>query len=137
MTKTVALQPRATDETQVRRTRRASGDAHIYAERIKELRSGTGLTYRDIAEAIGTTPRSVMRWVSGESVPRRGLRDRLFELSVVVNLAGEVMKSHVIGLWIFTPNPFLNYEPPAKFIAAEQFREVIGAIRATGEGVFV
>lgn len=39
--------------------------------------------------------------------------------------------------WLFAPNQAFAFAKPADLVAAGDYREVIGAIEAIGEGVFV
>lgn len=108
-----------------------------YAEKLETIKEDTGLSRQEIAQIVGTSPRSVIRWASGQVVPRGTPKERLLELAVVSQLAAKVMRPDAVGVWFFAPNPLLDYKRPVDLVAKGKYREVIGAIQSTGEGVFV
>lgn len=83
----------------------------------------------------GTSPRSVTRWQTSRSVPRRGTEERLLELKAVVDLLRRVLRDEPARLWLRSPNPDLGYEKPLDVIARGNYRKVIGVILALAEGV--
>ncbi|MHA1613594.1 MAG: DNA (cytosine-5-)-methyltransferase [Candidatus Thorarchaeota archaeon] len=56
-------------------------DKHTYSV----LRARTGLSLEEVAEETGYSIRTVYRWESGRSIPRKSVLDRLHELSVSAN----------------------------------------------------
>lgn len=96
----------------------------------------TGLVdAQDVAQVAGTTARSVLRWQSAESEPRRDAEDRMLELAAVLDLAATVMPRASARLWLRTPVPDLDWRKPLDVIAAGKFREVIDSLDALAEGV--
>jgi uncharacterized protein (DUF2384 family) len=104
-------------------------------EMIEDLFRGEIIDAPDVARVLGTSPRSVNRWVNAGSLPRRESEERLLELKAVIDLLREVLREEPARLWIRSPNPTLDYEKPIDLIERGDYRRVIGAIKALGEGV--
>lgn len=89
----------------------------------------------DLAQITGATPRSVSRWSTAKTLPRREAEDRLLELKAVVDVLGSVLRSEPARLWLRSPNPFLDWRKPLDLIAEGEYRRVIAAALAVAEGV--
>ena len=89
----------------------------------------------DLALVSDTNPRSVARWRSQQTAPRRQTEERLLELRAVVDLARKVMRDDGARLWLRSPNPDLGYEKPLRLIADGQYQRVIDLLLALAEGV--
>ena len=109
----------------------------IYARTLERLEARAGLSYEDIARAVGTSPRSISRWAHGEADPRSRPRDRLLEITAVVTELSRVLQSDAAHVWLFTPNPFLEFDRPIDLVSQGQYRRVLAAIEALSDGVFV
>lgn len=88
----------------------------------------------DVARVTGATPRSVTRWLEGVS-PRHPAEERLIEMKAVLDVLRRVLREEPAHLWIRSPNPDLDYHKPLDLIERGEYRRVIGAILALGEGV--
>ena len=109
----------------------------IYGRTLERLEEKAGLSFEDVARAVGASPRSISRWAHGEADPRAHLRDRLLEINVVVTELARVLEADAAHVWLFSPNPFLDFERPLDLVADGQFKRVLGAIDALADGVFV
>jgi putative toxin-antitoxin system antitoxin component (TIGR02293 family) len=89
----------------------------------------------DIARVLGTSSRSVARWVSAGSMPRRENEERILELKAVIDALTRVLREEPARLWLRSPIPALDYEKPIDLIERGEYRRVIGAILALAEGV--
>lgn len=89
----------------------------------------------DVARILGTTPRSVSRWRTGESDPRRDNQERLLELDAVLDLVRQVFPSGSARRWMRTPVPALDYDKPIDLISKGEWRRVVDVLLATAEGV--
>ena len=101
------------------------------------MEEGAGLSRDDIARVAGTTSRSVARWARGESDPRGSSRDRLLEMAAVVTELSNVLTPDAAHVWLFTPNPFLQFDRPIDLLAAGEYRRVLGVVSALADGVFI
>jgi len=108
-----------------------------YARKLEIIKEDAGLSRTEVAQILRTSPRTVVRWASRQAAPRGETRERLLELAVVSQRAAKVMKPEAVSIWLFEPNVFLDFERPVDLVASGQYRDVIGAIDAIGEGVFV
>lgn len=89
----------------------------------------------DLARVSETNPRSVARWRTRQTTPRRHAEDRLLELRAVVDLARRVMRDDAARLWMRSPNPDLAYEKPLDLVAAGRYQRVVDLLLALAEGV--
>jgi len=105
--------------------------------RLESVIHQTELDYRDVARIVDASPRSVARWVSTDTEPRRGSRERLLEFFAVMDRLGTVVRPTAAHDWLYTPNPTLDHEKPADLLRRGDYRRVLAIIDALGEGVFV
>lgn len=89
----------------------------------------------DLARVSATHPRSVTRWRSEETTPRRDAEERLLELRAVIDLTRQVMQDDAARYWMRSPNRDLGYEKPLDLVAAGQYHRVIDLLLAMAEGV--
>ncbi|HZA40871.1 MAG TPA: antitoxin Xre/MbcA/ParS toxin-binding domain-containing protein [Actinomycetota bacterium] len=102
---------------------------------LDRLLEGDVVDAADVARVLGTRPRSVTRWHSSRSVPRRDSEERLLELKAVVDLLRGVLREQPARLWLRSPNPDLGYEKPLDVVARGEYQRVIDSIMALAEGV--
>lgn len=93
------------------------------------------LTDRDIAVITGAHNRTVKRWRTGESEPRREPGERLLELGYVAAEAARTIQPDDVNWWMFTPNDLLHGEKPSELIAKGRYREVLDLLEAMADGV--
>lgn len=111
--------------------------ASALAERLGSALERADLDQEDVARLLGTNPRTVSRWLRQEAAPRREARERLLEFLAVVERLSGVLRPEPAHDWLFSPNPLLGHEKPVDLLVQGQYRKVLGAIDAMGEGVFV
>jgi len=102
---------------------------------LDHLYEGDVVDTADLARVSETNPRSVARWRSQESAPRREAEERLLELRAVVELARRVMRDDAARFWMRSPNRDLGYDKPLDLIASGQYQRVIDLLLALAEGV--
>lgn len=107
------------------------------AERLGRASGQIELDQADLARLLQTNPRTVSRWLSRQTAPRPDARERLLELIAVLEQLSGVMRPQPAHDWLFTPNPSLEYHKPVDLLRTGEFRQVLGAIDAMAEGVFV
>ena len=106
-----------------------------FATLLDHLYEGHAVDTADLARVSETNPRSVARWRSQETSPRRDAEERLLELRAVIDLARSVMHDDAARFWMRSPNRDLGYEKPLDLVVAGQYKRVIDLLLAVGEGV--
>ena len=102
---------------------------------LDHLYEGDVVDTVDVARVSETNPRSVSRWRSEETTPRRKAEERLLELRAVVDLARTVMNDDAARFWMRSPNRDLGYEKPLDVITEGEYRRVVDLLLALAEGV--
>ncbi len=107
------------------------------SQRVRRI-VGTGfLDSTAIARVLNKSPKTVLRWLRGGVAPRWESEQRLRELEAVLERLGGIVEPAAAREWLFTPVPMLDHQIPADLVRHGQYRRVIGAIDAIGEGAFV
>ncbi|MDP9340514.1 MAG: DUF2384 domain-containing protein [Actinomycetota bacterium] len=106
-------------------------------DRLDSALKRTDLDQKQAARVLRASPRTVARWLREEAAPRHDARERLLEFLAVLELLSRVLRPEPAHDWLFTPNPLLSHHKPADLLREGKYREVLGAIDALGEGVFV
>ena len=102
---------------------------------LDHLYEGDVVDVADLARVSEANPRSVARWRTQETIPRRGAEERLLELRAVVDLTRSVMTDDAARFWLRSPNPNLGYDKPLDLVATGEYRRVIALLLALAEGV--
>lgn len=102
---------------------------------FNHLYEGSVVDAADIARVSSTHPRSVIRWQTQETKPRRQAEERLLELRAVVDLARSVMQDDAARFWMRAPNRDLGYKKPLDLVADGQYEKVIDLLLALAEGI--
>lgn len=105
-------------------------------ERLNRLIVTAGLDYVDVARMLGANPRTVSRWINEGSEPRWDARERLLELTAVIERLTQVVRPSAAQDWLFTPNAELGHDKPVELVRAGRFKDVLAVIDSLGEGVF-
>lgn len=109
----------------------------MLAERLQEAFGKSSLEPSEVGRVVGASGRTVSRWLNDQAEPRRDARERLLELIAVVDRLSKTLRPQAAHDWLFTPNPALDHQKPADLLKEGEYREVLGAVDALGEGVFV
>jgi Protein of unknown function (DUF2384) len=106
-------------------------------ERVESAATKIELGRGELARALDANPRTLLRWLNDESVPRVEAKERMFEALAVFDRLSSTLTPPAAHDWLFTPNGTLGYHKPIDLLRAGEFRQVLGAIDALAEGVFV
>jgi putative toxin-antitoxin system antitoxin component (TIGR02293 family) len=109
----------------------------VLAERVEHAAAKIELGRGDLARALDANPRTLLRWLNDETVPRAEAKERMFEVLAVLDRLSATLTASAAHDWLFTPNGALEYHKPIDLLRAGEFRRVLGAIDALAEGVFV
>jgi putative toxin-antitoxin system antitoxin component (TIGR02293 family) len=107
------------------------------ADRLELASEQVELDQADLARVLDASPRTISRWLQRQSSPRRGSRERVLELLAVLEQLSDVLRPDAAHDWLFSPNPLLDHHKPVELLRDGGYREVLGAIDAMAEGVFV
>lgn len=105
--------------------------------RLKTASSSVDFGRSDLARALDTTPRTVSRWLGGETAPRGDVRERILEVLHVFDQLSKVLNPQAAHDWLLSPNEMLGHEKPIDLLKQGEYRRVLGAVEALAEGVFV
>lgn len=106
-------------------------------EKLESASSAIELEQTEIARVMDANPRTVARWLQGETEPRPEARERLLELIAVLDRLSGVLQPSAAHDWLFTPSPVLDHHKPVDLLRNREYRKVLGAIDALAEGVYV
>lgn len=107
------------------------------AARMERAAASIDLGRADVARALDANPRTLSRWLNDETVPRAGARERMLETVTVFERLSATLTPEAAHDWLFTPNGTFDYHKPIDLLREGEFRQVLGAIDALAEGVFV
>ncbi len=105
---------------------------------IQRLGEELGLSSKDLAAALDVDRRTLERWLSSETYPRRATRRRL---AVLLHL-DERLHETFTGLegareWLHGPNRYLGGMRPIEAVRAGRFDRVEAALEGIDSGIFV
>ena len=106
-------------------------------ERLEQALDRADLDQAEVARVLGASPRTVSRWLREEASPRPDARERLLEFLAVLERLSATLRPEPAHDWLFGPNPLLSHHKPADLLREGRYLEVLGAVDALGEGVFV
>ena len=104
--------------------------------RLRDVMARTSIDATGVARILDRNPKTVLRWLRADTVPRWDTRERLLALDVVLERLAQVVEPRAAEEWLFTPVPALDYERPVDLVRAGEHRRVLALIDALGEGVF-
>lgn len=98
------------------------------AKRLESIQEHSGISGRDVAQLLETTPQTVSRWRTGQSSPQPRHLERLLTLEWLVSQLAAYYTSDEAKLWLFSPHPLLDGQRPADLIAERRTDEVLQLI---------
>jgi len=111
--------------------------ASALAQRLERIKELGGITSRDIAQLLDTTPETVSRWSSGKLDPQRDRLHRLLELELFLSELAEFYSSEEVNLWLFSPHKLLGGKTAAALIQAGETQHVFGLLDQLRSGAYV
>jgi transcriptional regulator with XRE-family HTH domain len=97
-------------------------------KRLENIRDKSGITFREVAQLLDTTPQTVSRWQSGESSPHPKSLDRLLTLDWLAEQLAQFYAPDEAKLWLFSRHQLLGGERPADRIAQGRIEDVLQLI---------
>lgn len=107
------------------------------AQRLESIQTNTGITGRDVALLIDTTPQTVSRWRTGQSSPQPRHLERLLTLDWLAAQLAAYYTAEEAKLWLFSPHPLLDGARPADLIADARTDEVLQLIDQLDSAAYI
>ena len=105
---------------------------------LTTLEEDLGLTSDALAGALAVDPRTVQRWIAGESLPQHAGRARIDALiGLRDRLHATFTTAEAVHAWMQADNRYLGGLRPADAIRAGRLDVVDGALEALDSGIFV
>ena len=105
---------------------------------VEQLETELGLSNADIARALNTNPRTVLRWLAGQTFPQHAARRRLAALlNLQRRLRETFTTSEAAREWLHSANRSLGGFTPAEAVRVGRLDRVEAALEALDSGVFV
>lgn len=106
-------------------------DPTIY---IPELKKVLGMSRDEIARVLGVHPRTIDRWLSGDTPQRNNGRERLEELVQLVQTVVALFGENKATEWLNADNTYLALLKPREVLLAGRMDRVNAAIHALISG---
>lgn len=108
------------------------------AGRLNDIQAYGGVTAREVAQLLNTTPETVSRWRTGRTEPQPDRRDNLLRLDWLVKELAELYpQADEAHLWLFSPHKRLGGRRPADLIRQGRTEEVLQIIAQLKDGAYV
>jgi len=105
---------------------------------VVRLSRDLGFSTATLAQATGTSPRTVERWRTGETLPQRDARRRLATLLALEARLRETFDSPAaIRAWLNAENRYLGGLTPAEAVRAGRIDRAEAALEALDSGIFI
>ncbi len=106
------------------------------ANRLQVITQRGGITSREVAQLLDTTPETVSRWNSGKVGPRPESLERILALEFLLDELSEFYTSDEARLWLFSPHKLLERERPADRIQQGRLNDVLALIDQLRDGAY-
>lgn len=102
--------------------------ATAVARKLDSIKERGGISAREVAQLLATTPQTVSRWQTGRASPQPGSLDRLLKLDWIADQLGSVYEPDEARLWLFSPHGELDGRSAAELIAEGRMDDVLAII---------
>ena len=111
--------------------------AEAIAKRLSVIKDRAGVSSREIAQLLGTTPETVSRWNTGKGEPKRARLQRLLTLVWLVEQLSEFYAPEEAKLWLFAPHRLLDGDRPVDRIQEGKLDDALALIDQLRSGAYV
>jgi Protein of unknown function (DUF2384)./Helix-turn-helix. len=111
--------------------------ASALTERLDKIKELAGITGRDVAQLLDTTPETVSRWSTGKIDPQRERLQRLLDLEFFLTELSEFYSPDQAKLWLFSPHKLLGGETAAARIQRGGTQDVFALLEQLRSGAYV
>lgn len=105
--------------------------------RLESIKKNAGISSRDVAQLLDTTPETVSRWQTGKVEPRRSSVERLLELEFLLQELTDFYPPEEARMWLFSRHRLLHGQKPADLIHDGRIDEVLALVAQLREGAYV
>jgi putative toxin-antitoxin system antitoxin component (TIGR02293 family) len=113
------------------------GSLTAITKRLDSIQARSGISGREVAQLISTTPQTVSRWRQGHASPQPDSLDRLLKLDWLTDQLSAIYEPDEARLWLFRPHVDLGGERPADLIASGRADEVLDLIDRLQSGAYI
>ena len=106
-------------------------------KKLENIRVKSGITSREVAQLLKTTPQTVSRWQSGQSSPHPKSLDRLLALDWLAEQLAQLYKADEARLWLFSRHQLLAGDRPVDRIADGRIKDVLQLIEQLQSGAYL
>ena len=107
------------------------------AKRLDSIKARGGISGREVAQLLNTTPETVSRWQQGRTTPQPKALDRLLWLDWLAEQLGSIYEPDEARLWLFSPHRDLHGSRPADLIAEGDIEPVLAIVDRLQSGAYV
>lgn len=104
--------------------------------RLDAVQKRAGITAREVAQLLNTTPETVSRWRAGKTQPQPDRRDVLLRLEWLVTELSDLYSPDEAKLWLFSPHRLLAGDRPADRIQQGKIEDVLTIIDQLKSGAY-
>lgn len=108
-------------------TRASSGNLTYL--RIVEQVTASGITQKELSDAVGASVRTVQNWASGAAAPTGVRARRLLDLKYIVEELGVVYTEEGVEIWLHARNRNLGGRRPIDLLTTDDLDEVLAEVR--------
>ena len=106
------------------------------ARKLDNIRARGGISAREVAQLLDTTPQTVSRWQTGRASPQPNSLDRLLRLEWLAEQLAQFYEPDEARLWMFSPHNELDGKRPADLIVSDRMDEVLAVIDRLQSGAY-
>lgn len=102
------------------------------------MEEGMGLSEDELAQALGTSRRTLQRWRMGTAYPQQAMRQRLSALLELQRRVQETFEgAEAPRRWFHSPSRYMGGVTPAEAIRVGRIDRVEAALEALHSGAFL
>jgi transcriptional regulator with XRE-family HTH domain len=107
-----------------------------FARKLDSIREKSGVTSREVAQLLATTPQTISRWQTGQSSPQPKSMGRLLWLDWLAEQLSQFYEPDEARLWLFSHHKDLHGERPVDLIVEDRIDAVMALIDQLQSGAY-